>query len=395
MKILHTSDWHLGVPLGKERVMDLQNEWMDQLLAIADNEGVEAVVLAGDVYDQKQPPIEAQQLFDRAMTALCLELSIPVLAIAGNHDSAARLTACSDLLETSGLYLCGRVTRPRAIVIGDVCFHLFPYFHTHEIRQLYPDAELTTDAEAFSQLAQDALAQHRKLAACHIAVAHAFVAGAEPSGSDRMAVLSVGGSQVMPAGIFDGFDYTALGHLHRFQHPSDRIWYSGTPAAQSFDESGQPKGVLIVDTDRLILQPPDQSPVRDAVRFIPIEPARRLFVWSGTLTDAVSGTDAEMPETAYLRISLTDEPTSPDCFNRLKHRYPNLVSLVSTWRPGGAYESDWDFGLQQLEQMTPLGILEQFYLEQTGTELPTDCRDWFLSAAEAVQSEPVETEAGA
>ncbi len=310
MRILHSSDWHLGISLGRRRLLDLQESMLLDLLTLIDRERVDVLVIAGDIYDQSVPPLEAIDLFDRFVAKLCLERGIPVVAIAGNHDSPERLSQYAALLNRAGLFISGRIAERRVIRIGDVCFHLFPYFHAAEVRRLFPEEKIDGTEEAMQVLVRASLADYAErqeywqpikkrqvdtnaLSAdpfasteCHagwpgpsrhIAIAHCFTLNAEPSGTDRMALLSMGGSSLISASVFKGYDRVFLGHLHRRQSPLPQVSYSGSPAVYAFSEIGQPKGVQIYDTET------------DHLTFHELNPAVRLVQARGSYADLCAG----------------------------------------------------------------------------------------------------------
>ena len=241
MKILHTSDWHLGLELfGVDPTAD-QQHMIGEIVRIAREQQVGAVIVAGDVFDRAVVAPDAIALYNDAMRALCLELGLPVVLIAGNHDGAARLSTLSDLLRGAGLYIAGRVTTEEMQAdLGDTVIHLLPYVYTDDVRQAYPARreEIACAADAMRVVLEER--RPPKDGKRHILAAHCFAAGGQAGQSDRAA--AVGGSLAVPAEWFSAYDYVALGHLHRPQTlGGGKLRYSGTPMCTSFAETDVPR----------------------------------------------------------------------------------------------------------------------------------------------------------
>ena len=270
MRVLHTADWHLGMDLYKVTLMEDQRWFKQQLKAIIEEESIDAVLVAGDVYDTILASKEAIELYDDIMYMLCMELKKKVIVIAGNHDSATRLASLSRLLEGMGLYIIGSLKeKVKGIRVDDCMIYPIPYFHVEQVRKVY-QKDVHSQAEAFSCIRTDILSTVDH-AYRPIAMAHAFLANAEVCESDRFA--NVGGAELVPSAIFDGFSYVAMGHLHRRQHAGGRVWYSGSPLPYSFSEADQPKGVLIYDSQT------------DTVTKRDIQPLHPLQVGKGSYAD--------------------------------------------------------------------------------------------------------------
>ena len=246
MRILHTADWHLGKLFYGSYLTEEQDYVLKhQFLPLIKDEGIDAVVLAGDVYDRSLPPTEAVALFDEIATKITAELKVPFLVISGNHDSAARLSFASRLLSSQGLYIAGELERMTGPVWlddedGPVAFLLAPYAEPAVVRHFFGDDSLRSHQEALAALLswqQGQIPQGMRT----VCAAHAFVAGGLAGDSERP--LSIGGSDQVGSDLFTSFSYTALGHLHGPQQiTTPTIRYAGSLLKYSFGEARQKKG---------------------------------------------------------------------------------------------------------------------------------------------------------
>jgi DNA repair protein SbcD/Mre11 len=237
MRILHTSDWHLGRAFHRVNMLGAQSEFIGHLVATVREHAVDAVVVAGDVYDRAVPPLAAVELFDDALHRLA-GLGVPTLMISGNHDSARRLGVGAGLIDRAGIHLrtepsaCGTPV-VLADAFGDVAFYGLPYLEPALVKDEF--AVERAGHEAVLAAAMDRVRADlagRPPGTRSVVLAHAFVTGGEPSDSERD--ITVGGVAAVPAGVFDGVDYVALGHLHGCQTLTGRVRYSGSPLAYSF-----------------------------------------------------------------------------------------------------------------------------------------------------------------
>lgn len=344
MKILHTSDWHLGITLHNIPLYDQQEHFINSFLKIAENERPDAVIIAGDIFDSSISNSDAIHLYSAAVTELCLNLKIPAVVIAGNHDGAARLASCRGLLSQTGLHVTGRLTRPcEPVLIGDTAIYPVPYFNIDEVRALYADREIKTYEDAFSAVCDDIRSTADK-SRKNIIAAHAFISGASLSDSDRSAML--GTAQMVSADVFDGFDFVALGHLHRPQSVRPNVCYSGSPLKYSVTEASSEKSVIMLDTDDM------------SVRRIPIEPLHEMRILKGTYESLTA--DAEESDD-YIHIELTDMNAGLEIINLFRRYYPNLVSVRGTSSENGGGETT--LTAESVESMSPSEILSSFFSE--------------------------------
>lgn len=356
MKFLHTSDWHLGAAEGDFDLGEDQYYFIDAICRIAQEKQVDAILLAGDVYDRSLASADAVRLYDYAMTRLCGELKIPVLTIAGNHDSAQRLSSCAELLEKAGLYVCGALeAEPKAVSFDDCQVFLLPWITEEKVRSLYPG-----EADSISSLtdAYRTVAEHMRSQFApdkrHILVAHAFITDSETSESDRAAVI--GFATQVSASVFDGFDYVALGHIHKPQNVTERIRYSGTPMPYSFGkEEAQEKSVTILDTDTM-----EQE----------IVPLPLLRKWT-SITDTYDALlKADYPEEVrrgYTRLTVTDTAVGLELLSSLRQLYDHAQISGKTY---DGENSTITLTMEELEQMEsdPCEVFKSFCREEIKEE---------------------------
>lgn len=250
MRILHTSDWHLGRSFHRVSLLDAQAAYLDHLVRTVREHAVDVVVVAGDVYDRAVPPLAAVQLFDDALHRLAAA-GVPTVMISGNHDSARRLGVGAGLIARAGIHLRtdpGACATPVVLhgAQGDVAFYGLPYLEPALVRDSLGAPRTSHEAvltAAMDQVRADLAA--RPDGTRSVVLAHAFVAGGEPSDSERD--ITVGGVAAVPAGVFAGVDYVALGHLHGCQTVTERVRYSGSPLAYSFSEHTHRKTMWLID----------------------------------------------------------------------------------------------------------------------------------------------------
>ncbi|QHY94167.1 Nuclease SbcCD subunit D [Streptomyces sp. S4.7] len=322
MRFLHTSDWHLGRSFHRVSLLDAQATFLDHLVATALAHEVDAVLVAGDVYDRAVPPLSAVELFDRALHRLA-EARVPTVMISGNHDSARRLGVGAGLIDHAGIHLRTDPARCATPVVlsdthGDVAFYGLPYLEPALVRDEFKAAG--TGHEAVLTAALDRVRADlavRPEGTRSVVLAHAFVAGGAASDSERD--ITVGGVAAVPTGTFDGVDYVALGHLHGSQALTERVRYSGSPLAYSFSETDHRKTMWLVDlgADGEI----------DAER-IDCPVPRPLARVRGTLADLLEDPALTRHEQSWTEATLTDPVRPAEPMARLAERFPHTLSLV-------------------------------------------------------------------
>ena len=376
MIFLHTSDWHLGATGGERDLWDDQKYFIDAICGIVQEKRVDAVLLAGDVYDRSVPAASAIGLYDYAMNRLCGELGVKVLAIAGNHDSAERLASCAGLLDKAGLYLQGAAQRePRVVEFADSQVFFLPWMTEEKIKSLYPEERdgITDLTEAY-RVAVNHMREKFIPGKHHLLLSHAFITNAETSTSDRAA--EIGFATQVPASVFEGFDYVALGHIHKPQQVNPFIRYSGSPMAYSFGkEERQEKSVTLIDTASMTQE---------------VVPLPLLHRWT-TLTDSYEALLAgEYPEEireGYVRLNVTDTAVGLDMLSRLRQVYPN--ALVVAGKTYDGEDTTITLTMEQLEQMEsdPAEVFKSFCREEMGQEATDHFLQLFAQAVEEADAE--------
>lgn len=377
IRFLHTADWHLGRWLHGTSLLDDQAFVLDQLVALARDERVDALVVAGDVYDRSVPAADAVELLDDVLTRLVIEAGIAVIVIAGNHDSGERIGFGGRIAAATGLHLRGTLADLSPIVLpgaGEVAFHALPYAEPAFVRAL-PGGDAVTDHQSAMAHALSLLRARFVAGRRNVLVGHAFVAGGSESESERP--LAVGGSGLVGAETFAGFDYVALGHLHRPQCAgSPRIRYSGSLLKYSFAEAEQRKSVTLVELR------PGAEP---AVREIALAPRRDLRVISGTFAELRDRPAAAGSRDDYLCAVLTDRHPVLDPMARLREVYPNLLEL--------RFERARDAGTAagaagDHRQRSPDDLFRAFWRDIQGEEIADSAIAAFQACAARAATDP-------
>jgi DNA repair protein SbcD/Mre11 len=393
MRLLHTSDWHLGRSFHGASLLDEQAEALDRIVELAREAAVDLVVIAGDLYDRAIPPAEAVSLFTDTLARL-RSAGIAVVAIAGNHDSHVRVSVYDPLLSALGVTIRGAVTRAAEPVLvqpaaGGAAVAVYPLPYLEPVvdgprllarleeepadpgqpvagtagteaagpGQGEPAAAGRFSHEATTRLALQGIRRdlERRPGTRSVLVAHTFVAGGQGSDSERE--LSVGQVDRVSVETFAGFDYVALGHLHGSQQlDGPRLAYSGTPLPYSFSEERHRKSVRIVELAA------DGTP---AVEVVPLGVGRSLQTIEGTLATLCSDPTFERAREARVRAILTDEALPLQAMARLRERFPHAVELRH--QPPAVERSSGDERSRRIrEARSPLELAGLFLADQQG-----------------------------
>lgn len=359
MRFLHSADWHLGRVYHGVSLLEDQAQVLRQFVRIAADTRPDAILLAGDIYDRSVSPAEAVRLLDLVLSALILELRIPVVMIAGNHDGPDRLAFGAGLLQRAGLTVRGPVEMDAAPLVlrdahGEVAVHALPYAEPALVRSACGDDAIADHHAALA--AQTAAVRAAQVPGRRtVVVAHAFVQGGAESESERP--LSVGGTGAVGAGVFDGFDYVALGHLHRPQAiEGGRIHYSGSLLKYSFAEADHAKSVSLVDMD---------AAGECTVERIALVPRRDLRILEGELAALVAAAATDPARNDYVLARLTDHGALLDAMGKLRGAWPNALAIERPTLigegPGRAADDHRRTRIQDL--------FASFHLEATGVGL--------------------------
>ena len=323
MRVLHTSDWHVGRTFHGRDLLADQEAVLSGLAGLVERERVDVVVVAGDLYDRAVPSAESVEACARVLAAI-REAGAKIVITPGNHDSAQRIGVFGTFAAAGGLHLRTKLSElDKPVLIDDVAFYGLPYLDPEPARHQLG----VTDGRGHSAVLGEAMRRVRadlgnRGGVGTMVLAHAFVIGGQPSESERS--IRVGGIDHVPGSVFDGIDYVALGHLHGPQRLADNLRYSGSPLAYSFSEVNHRKSVLLVDIDGSGLH---------EVRQIELPVPRRLAMLTGRLDDLMSDPDHDGVEDCYLSVTVTDHVRPLDLQRRLQERFPHAVH--AQWRPDG------------------------------------------------------------
>lgn len=409
MRFIHTADWHLGRLFHGLHLTEDQAYVLDRFVDLVRDVRPDALIVAGDVYDRAVPPPEAVTLLDDVLCRLVLDLEVPVVMIAGNHDSPDRLGFGSRLLAPQRLHVFGSATaEPGRVTFrdehGPVHVYALPYAEPPVVRQCLDEDGVRTHDDAMR-------AQLERVRAAHpagersIVVAHAFVAGCAESESERP--LSVGGAGTVDAACFAGFDYVALGHLHRPQwvagrsgddRPNDshgaaeaaeperegrsRARYSGSLLKYSFSEADQPKSVSIVEMD---------ADGHCVVEEIGLEPRRDVRRIEGELAELLERGKDDPRRDDYIMARLLDRGALLDPMGKLRDVYPNVLHIERPFLTEGRSGSGGP--RPDHRRMTDDELFADFVRDVTGEPLTTVQRKALTQVLESLQAAEREVDA--
>jgi exonuclease SbcD len=371
VRLLHTADWHLGRIFYGASLIEDQAIALDGFCALAADLRPDAIVVAGDVYDRSVPPAEAVTLLDETLTRLVTDVGVPVVVIAGNHDSPDRLAFGNRLLARGGLHVVGPVhAEPVGIAVatssGPARIWALPHADPSEVACALDD-ECVRGHEAAMAAVLARVRAATGAAERHVVVAHAFVTGGKPSESERP--LSVGGTAQVSSSLFDGFDYVALGHLHRPQSLADsRIRYSGSLLKYSFDEHDHHKSVTLVEIgEGATLEIQEyELPFRRDVRKI-----------TGHLRDLLAALPAAGRDD-YLWVDLLDELPVSNPLERIRAIYPNVMyaARVAATAPQSRLSG---LVARDIVRLGMAELFERFFADSVGEALSQDQHQVFAA----------------
>lgn len=353
MKFVHVGDLHLGKVIHQYSLLEQQRVLLFELLEYMDKEDIRVLVIAGDVYDRLIPSQDAVNLLDEFLSAALLKYHTKVLMISGNHDSSDRMHFASSLLVSSGLYIETYLKKEMAFVeIDNVRFYLLPFMKPTQVKNLFELEEVNSYQEAMSFYLSK---QHIDKNYQNILVTHQFVGHASIT-SDSEIPLSVGGSEVISAHLFDDFDYVALGHLHAPQKVSrETIRYSGSLMRYSFDEVKQVKSIVVVDTSAM------------SIHLHALHPLQTLEKYTGTFAEFMRP-DFILEKDNFLAFELTDSTLIPHAIDQLRVLYPYLLQITYTYFMNQQSRLNHQT-IKAIEQMDTPSLFSHFYEEVKQTQL--------------------------
>jgi DNA repair protein SbcD/Mre11 len=336
VRLLHTSDWHLGRSFHGVGLLAAQADHLDHLIEVVETEKVDLVVVSGDVHDRALPPVDAVELADETFARLAASRATTVVS-SGNHDSPARLGFNARLADAAGVHLRTRWQDVGTPVMledehGPVAVHALPYLEPDAVRAAWQLPERSHEAALTAAMERVDADLAARAATRSVVLAHAFVAGnaesapAMSSASERD--ISVGGIQIAPTSIFASVDYAALGHLHGPRALTETVRYSGSPLAYSFSEAGHTKGSWLVELE---------ADGVSSVELVPAPVPRPLATLRGRLDELLTDRTLSRAESCWLQVTLTDTRRPQQAMERLRARFPH--TLVLGFDPEGALPS--------------------------------------------------------
>ena len=374
MKLIHLSDLHLGKRVNEFSMLEDQAYILAQILEIIDRERPDGVILAGDIYDKTIPPIEAVEMLDDFLVALC-QRKLQTFLISGNHDSAERIAFGGRLMAGQGLHIAPAYdgdVRPVVLTdeYGEIAVYMLPFVKPAHVRRWFPEEDILsyTDAVALAIDRMNVDSTRRT-----VLVTHQFVTGAERSESEE---ISVGGTDNVDGSVFAPFDYVALGHIHRPQQVGrETIRYCGTPLKYSFSEADHRKSVTVVELG-------EKGSV--SVRTVELAPMREMRRLKGTYDELTSRSfyaDTTYPKD-YLHITLTDEEDIPDAIGKLRSIYPYIMKL--DYDNARTRMNQVIDGAEAVEQKSPLELFSEFYELQNNQPMSDEQRNFAADLMEKI-----------
>lgn len=376
MKFFHTADWHLGKIVQGVHMTEDQAYILEQFIQAVEDEKPDAVIIAGDLYDRPIPPTEAVQLLDDVLSTIVLDLHTPVLAIAGNHDSPSRLHFANKLMKEKGFHVIGQMAEKHEPVVlhdehGEVHVHLIPYSDPSVVRHIFADDTIRSHDDATKKIVEHIEATKTQDAR-HIYVGHAFVTPygeAEENTSESERPLSIGGAEYVQANHFTGFDYTALGHLHRAHYVhQENIRYAGSPLKYSISEAAHEKGYYIVEMDEA-----GQTKVEKRT----LTPRRDMRRVEAEISEIV-----KMPiNDDYVFVTLLDDAPVLSPMEKIRAIFPHAMHVNRKF--DGIKSEQADNGeAKPMKEMTDEELFEAFYYEVKGFDVQPDTANLFTDVLE-------------
>lgn len=373
MKLLHTSDLHIGKNLSEESFYDDQKYILDEIIKIVKEKNINVVMIPGDIYDKSIPSSEASMIFDKFLTTLS-KMNVKVLITSGNHDSNERLSYGAKIFNEFNIHIVtsyeGQIEK---ISIDDVDFYLLPFLKPFHLKHLMDEKEyekITNSNDMMKWiLKREKIDKKRK----NILLAHQFVMWngtlPEQCDSESVSLNNVGTLDAIDVNLLDDFDYVALGHIHRPQKiKRDTVRYSGTPLKYSFSEVNDKKSVVIIDTDNI-----------EKIELLELTPLRGMKVLKGSFEEVMN----MKPTDDIIKVELVDENTILSPMEEIKHRFKNAISLVFI----NKYTSKNETDLKEIKEETPYELFKIFFEEQNGRNLTKEEDKYIKSIIESLKED--------
>lgn len=380
MRFLHLADLHIGKRVNGFSMIEDQKFVFEQVYNVIENEKIDGIIMAGDIYDKPVPSAEAVKLFDEMLTRL-VSINLPIFVISGNHDSAERIGFGSDILSAAKVYM-SRVYNGNLQKIeleddyGKINVYLLPFIKPATVKNIYKEAEIKDYDDALEYvLSQEKIDETKR----NVIVSHQFVTGAMRSESEE---VSVGGLDNVSVENYEAFDYVALGHIHRAQQMGrESARYAGTLLKYSFSEEKHNKSMTIVDL---------KEKGNIEIKEIPVKPLHDLKTIKGKFSKITSEEFyKELKKEDYYRAVLTDEDDILNAIGKLKSIYPNLMSMEYDNTRTRSY-SVVD-NVETGEAKSPLDYFEEFFEKKNGRKMSEKQRNYLLEILGEAREESHET----
>lgn len=374
MKFLHISDLHLGKRLHEVSLLNDQKFILDEIHTLAKREHIDALIIAGDIYDKSIPPVSAIELFDAFLFHLSQD-KIKVFLISGNHDSPERTAYGGRLMEKNGIYISPVFHKENAPIClsdeyGEVFIYLLPFIKPAHVREVFPDKEINDYSDAISVAIERMNVNTTKR---NLLVTHQFVTGATRCDSED---ISVGGSDNVNAEVMNDFDYVALGHIHRAQTAgSDRIRYCGTPLKYSFSEANHTKSVTIVTLN--------EKEKDVGIQEIPLNALHEMHIIKGPLEHIMDTSIYNTyPKDSYVQIILTDEEEALDVISKLRQVFANVLCVE--YDNIRTRENQTIEEVTNVEEISPLDLFKLLYEKQNNSTLKDEQETYLTNVIEEI-----------
>lgn len=361
MKIAHIADLHLGKIVYNYSMLEDQKDILDKIASILEKENIKTLLIAGDVYDKSVPSAEAVKMFDAFLVGLS-KAGVEVFMIGGNHDSSERISFGADLMAVSGVHIAKALTKSTKDIkpcvvsdqFGKINIYMLPFIKPVHVKVAFETEETLSYTQAVKRIIENMQVDK---SARNIIVAHQFVTGGEKCESEQ---ISVGGSDNVDSGVFEAFDYVALGHLHGPQHIGRKtLRYCGSPLKYSFSEINHKKSLTIINLN---------AKGDTQLAFIPLIPLRDWQEIRGTYNELMAKDYYDKLHVQnYFRVTLTDEDDVPNALEKLRTVYPNILELKYDNKRTAANAQVGT--AQQAENKTPEEIFSEFYKKQNNQDL--------------------------
>ncbi|PWJ95282.1 exodeoxyribonuclease I subunit D [Oceanotoga teriensis] len=354
MKIIHTADWHLGKIIYSNYMTQEQEYILEQFINYVEKNKPDVIIISGDIYDRSIPPSEAVNLLNKVLSNIVIKNKIPTMIISGNHDSEERLEFLNGILSEMDLHIEGKIKKQiKKVIINKnskdkTNFYLLPYIEMQKVKDLY-EIDFQTKNEALKYIIKEMKIDTNEI---NILISHEYVAGGIESDSER--ILSIGGTEYIDPQILKDFDYVALGHLHGPQKIKyEKIRYSGSLMKYSFSETNQKKGMNLIEINQ-------KNDIK--IKQINFKPKRDMKIIKGLFNEIIKMENTD----DYLHIIIEDQEPIYEAINKLRTKYPNVLSLEF---PNLKTNNDIKTNKKNIKNISPNELFYYFYEEIKGKKI--------------------------